>query len=178
MMEETKSSLWKNALNWGVIMGIVTIIYSLLMYFLDLSLEPWVNWASFVFIIGVLIFATITYRDKVLGGTITYGQALGFGVLTILVSVIISAIYSYIFMTIIDPEFVNKLLAMQEEKMIEQGVPAEQIEKGMEMVKKFMQPAVISLISIPSNMFFGLIITLITSAILKKNPAAIQFNEE
>jgi len=177
-MEENKSSLWKNALNWGVIMGIVLIIYSLLMFFLDLSLEQWVGWVSYVFMIGILILATINYRDKAMGGVLSYGQALGFGVVVILFASIINAIYFYVFVEYIDPEFINKMLAMGEEKMIEQGIPEEQIELGIEMQKKFMKPIVMSLISIPTTVFMGLIFSLITSIFLKKTQPEIQFNEE
>jgi len=177
-MEEKKSSLWKIALNWGVIMGIVLIIYNLIMYFLDLSLEQWVGWVSYIFMIGVIVLATINYRDKELGGVITYGQALGFGVMVVLFASVIQAIYTYLFMTFIDPEFVNKILAMTEEKMIEQGIPEDQIEMGLAMQKKFMSPIIMSLITIPASVFFGLIFSLITSAFLKKNKPEIQFNEE
>jgi hypothetical protein len=177
-MEEKKSSLMKNALNWGVIMGIVLIIYSLLMFFLDLSLEKWVSWVSYIFIIGVLVLGTINYRDKALGGVMTYGQALGFGVMTILFASIINAIYFYVFVVFIDPEFINKMLAQTEEMYVKQGLSEQQIETAMGMVKKFMNPILMCLISIPSTVFMGLIISLITSAIFKKNQPEIKFNEE
>jgi hypothetical protein len=173
-MEEKKPSLLKNALYWGVIMGVILIIYSLIMYFLDLSLEKWVNWISYIFIIAILIFATINYRDKELGGAMTYGQALGFGILTILFAQIINGVYSYIFMKFIDPGIIDKILAMQEDEMIKKGIPEDQIENAMEMVKKFMTPLIINVIAIPVSTFFGFVITLITSIFLQKKPIEIQ----
>lgn len=176
-MEEQKSSLFKNALNWGVIMGIVLVIYSLIMWFIGLSLEKWTNWLSYLFVVVILILATINYRDKVLGGFMSYGQALGFGILVILIGVVISSIYNYIFMTFIDPEIINKMLAMQEEEFLKSGLTDDQIDRTMEMTKKFMTPLVISIMVIPVSVFFGFIITLITSIFLKKEKPEMQLNE-
>lgn len=175
-MEQNKPSLWKNALYWGLIMGIVLIIYSLIMFFLNLSLEKWVNWLSYIFIIAVLVVGTINYRDKELGGVMSYGQALGFGVLVILFATLINAIYSFIFMKYIDPEIIERMLTMQEEEMIKRGIPDAQIEQGMGMVKKFMTPLMINLFAIPVSVFFGFIISLITSIFLQKKPAQINYN--
>ncbi len=174
-MEEKKSGLWKNALNWGVILGVALIIYSLLMWFLDLSLEKWVSWVSYLIIIGALIVATKSYRDNTLGGVISYGQALGYGTLVVMFGSIVTAIYTYLFMKFIDPEFIDKILLMTEEQLIEKGIPDEQIEMGIEMQKKFMTPTIMSLGSIPTYTFIGFIISLITSIFLKKKSEEIPF---
>lgn len=176
-MEEQKPSLWKSALNWGVILGIALIIYSLLMWILDLSLEQWVSWVSYIIMIGGIVLGTKSYRDNILNGAISYGQALGFGVLMMLFASIIAAIYSYIFFAFIDPEFVNKMLQMVEEQLLERGMPDEQIEMAIEMQRKFMKPVIMALMTIPTYTFIGLIISLITSIFLKKKPAEIAFEE-
>jgi hypothetical protein len=175
-MEENKPNVLKNALYWGGIMGMALIIYSLIMFFLNLSLSTWVNWLSYIIIIAILIIGTINYREKELGGILTYGQALGFGFLTILFAAVISSVYNYISMTYIDPGIIDRMLAMQEDNMIKQGVPEEQIEQGMNMVKKFMNPLIINIFAIPVTAFFGLIITLITSIFLQKKPAEINYS--
>lgn len=176
-MEEQKPSLMKSALTWGIILGIALIIYSMLMWFLDLSLEKWVSWVSYVIMIGGVILATISYRDNSLNGTMTYGQALGFGVLMLLFASIISAIYSYIFLSFIDPGFIDKILQMTEEQLIEKGMSDDQIDMAIEMQRKFMKPIIMALMSIPSYTFMGLIISLITSIFLKKKAAEISFDE-
>jgi prepilin signal peptidase PulO-like enzyme (type II secretory pathway) len=174
-MEENKSSFMKSSLYWGVILGVVLIIYSLLLYFVDLSYEKWVSWISYVIFIGGIIISTISYRNNELGGTITYGQALGFGTMVILFAAVISAIYSFIFMQFIDPGSIDKILQMAEEQMIERGIPEDQIEMGLEMQRKFMKPWLISLISVPGSVLFGFIFTLITSIFIQKKKAEIPF---
>ncbi|RLD60917.1 MAG: hypothetical protein DRI95_14865 [Bacteroidetes bacterium] len=174
---ENKPNVWKNALNWGLIVGIVLIIYSILMYFLDLSLEKWVSWVSYVLLIGGIVYSTIQYRDTVLGGSITYTQALGFGVIVSLYAAVLSGIYSYVFFTFIDPDFIEKIVEMTQQQMLDQGLTEDQVEQAMEMQKGFMKPWIMVLISIPALTFMGFIFSLITSIFLKKEGANDVFDD-
>jgi len=175
---ENKPNVWKNALNWGLIVGIVLIIYSIIMYFLDLSLEKWVSWVSYILLIAGIVYSTIQYRDNVLGGSINYTQALGFGVLVSLFASILGAIYSYVFFTFIDPDFIGEIIEMAQEKMLDQGLTEEQVEQAMEMQKGFMKPWIMVLIYIPTLTFMGFIFSLITSIFLKKEGVQEVFDEE
>ena len=38
---EEKVSVWKANLNNGVILGLIGIVYTLVVYFLDLTFKPW-----------------------------------------------------------------------------------------------------------------------------------------
>ncbi|MBN1251903.1 MAG: DUF4199 domain-containing protein [Bacteroidales bacterium] len=176
-MEEKKTNVWKSALNWGLSIGIILVIYSVIMYFLGLSLEKWVGWVSYLIMIAGIIYSTINYRDKELGGYIKYGQALGFGTLVILFAGIISSIYTYFQMTFIDPDMISKILEMTEEQLITQGLPDDQIEMAIEMQKKFMKPGIMVAIAIPSIAFMGFLFSLITSIFLKKEPKDASFSE-
>ena len=168
IMEENKSNVWKSSLNWGLIIGIILVIYSVIMFFLGLNLEKWVEWVGFIIMIGGIIYSTKDYRDKELGGYITYGQALGYGTLVILFAGIIAAIYSYVEATIIDPDIIMKKMEIIEEQLIEKGMPDEQIEMAIEIQKKLMKPGIMFLMAIPGSAFAGFIISLITSIFLKK----------
>ena len=174
---ENKPNVWKNALNWGVIVGVVLIIYSILMYFLDLSLEKWVSWVSYIILIGGIVYGTIQYRDNVLGGSITYAQALGFGVLISLFAAILSGIYSYVFFTFIDPDFIEKIIVHTQDEMLKQGLSEDQVEQAMEMQKGFMKPGVLVAISIPMLTFMGFVFSLITSIFLKKEGTKEVFDD-
>jgi hypothetical protein len=174
-MEEKKPKFLKSSLYWGVILGVVLIIYSLLLYFVDLSLEKWVQWVSYIIMIGGIVLATINYRNTELGGAISYGQALGFSTMVILFASLLSAIYTFVFMQFIDPGFVEKILQMTEQQLIDKGMSTEQIDMTVEMQRKFMKPWLISLISIPGTVFFGFLFSLITSIFLKKKAAEITF---
>jgi len=174
---ENKPNVWKNAMNGGIIVGVVLIIYSILMYFLDLSLEKWVSWVSYIFFIGGIVYTTIQYRDNVLGGSISYAQALGFGVLVMFFASILTAVYSFVFMTYIDPDFVGKIMEMTQQQMLDQGLSEEQVEQAMEMQKGFMKPGIMALITVPTYAFIGFIFSLITSIFLKKEGVPEVFDD-
>jgi len=165
---EKNNSFFKAAVTNGVILGLALIVYSVLMYILGLNLKSFAGWLSYLVIILILVYTTKAYREKYMNNVMTYGQALGFGMLIITVGSLIYIIYNYIFITIIDPGYLDKVLAVAEEKMLERGMPDEQVEMALSMQKKMMNPIMTSVWGFVGSVFFGFIITLITSIFLKK----------
>ncbi len=174
---EKNTNIWKNAMNWGFILGIALIIYSLIIYFLGATFEKWAAYPTYLIMIAGIIYATIQYRDTMLDGSITYGKALGFGVLVMLFAGVISAVYTYVLYSFIDPDLITKSLEVIEEEMINKGMADEQIELALEMQSKFMKPGILAILSIPGSAFAGFIISLFTSIFLKKEKIDNPFGE-
>lgn len=165
---EQKVNIWKANLTNGVILGLIGIVYSLVMYFLNLILN---NAQGYIFIliqIIILYFLVKSYRDHFMHGMITFGQALGAGVVICLYYSIIMAIFTYILYAFIDTNLVDKMLAMTEEKLLDRGLSQSQIEAGMTVQSRLMKPAFIAPMSIFGNMFQGLIMSLIVAAFVRK----------
>lgn len=169
-MEENKNSFWKSALIYGAMYGAVLIVFSIITYVLNMTMEKWVQYVSYVIMIGALVYFTMEYRKQRGAEGLSYGQALGFGVAITLVASVISAIYTYLLFTVIDPDLINLMIDKTQEQMLAQGLTDEQVEAAMEMQKKFMEPWIITAMSIPSMTFMGFIIALISSIFLKKEP--------
>ena len=55
-------------------------------------------------------------------GMITFGQALGAGIVIFLYYTIIIAVFSYILYAFIDPDLIDKMLAGTEEQLLERGL--------------------------------------------------------
>jgi len=163
-----KSTFWKSALTNGVILGIVLIIYSVILYMFNLSLVKGLNYVNYIFIIAGLIWFTKNYRDNSLGGNISYGHALGYGTIIVILAALISTIYSYVLMKYIDPSLIDKMIAQGEQEMINQGMTDDQIELTQSMSKKFMQPGLMNTMVFVFFSIINFIIALITSAIVKK----------
>jgi hypothetical protein len=168
IMETNKNSLFKSTLTLGATLGIALIIYSILLYILNLSLNKSLGYISYVIIIGGLYFAIKQYRDKEQNGFITYGKALGVGALVLLFASIIASIYTYIFFAYIDPNIINKILEMSQTKLLEKGMSDDQIQTALQMSAKFMKPGLMAIFGFIGQMFFGFILTLIVAAFLKK----------
>lgn len=174
-MENKNTGVLINSVTWGAILGIILIAYSLVLYFSGLSLESWKSLGDYVLIITIIIVGTKSYRDKILGGYISYGKALGFGVLIALTASLMMAVYNHVYLNYIDTDFIEKTLAMMENKLLEQNLPDEQIEMSLSIQRKIMKPSILSLMLIPSTTFTGFIFSLITSIFIKKEEPLTSF---
>jgi hypothetical protein len=165
---ENKVSVWKANLTNGLILGLVGIVYSLVVYFLDLTFN---NAQGYIFLLieaVILFFLLKSYRDNVKFGMITYGESLGAGVVICLYYSLIMAVFIYLLYTVIDTELVAKQLAFAEETMQKKGLPQESIDMAMKMQEKFMKPAIMAPFGIIMNMFFGLVLSLLVSIFIRK----------
>ena len=167
-MEKKNISVLVNALIWGVIIGLVSIVYSVILYMLDQTLNRALGYAGLIILIAGLAIAMKSYRDNVLDGILPFGKAFGFGMLIVLVSALIGGIYGYLLYTVIDPDLVGKLMDFQAEKMLEQGLSEDQVEQALEVTKRFMNPVFIFISGVILNLLMGAVLSLIMAAIFKK----------
>ncbi len=177
-MEQNQTTLPQHALVYGLILGLALIVYSVLLYMLDLTFNFGLSLLSWVVLIIGIYIGSKAYRDKVLGGTISYGAALGTGILIALVAGVISTLFSYILTNIIDPGLVEKSFQVIEERMAKKGLPDEQIEMIVSRMRERSSPVKTLVIGFVAFTVFGIIISLITSAFVKKegNPFTGQEN--
>jgi hypothetical protein len=74
----------------------------------------------------------------------------------------------YILWAVIDPGLAKKSLAIAEEAMVKKGAPQATIDTAMSLSAKLMKPALMSLFSIFSTLFGGVIYSLLVSIFIKK----------
>lgn len=158
----------KIALKWGLVAGIAIIIYGMILYFAGMSTNQSAQWFSYILLgIGIYLGAR-EHRDKQLGGYMSYGRALGAGVLICLFAAILTGLFNYVFFTL-NTDALEEIKTQQEQQIYEQGLPREQEEMSLKMVSKMMTPAMLLVFVIPGMTFFGLILSLIIAAFLKKD---------
>ncbi|HUX95229.1 MAG TPA: DUF4199 domain-containing protein [Bacteroidales bacterium] len=165
---EERVNVWKASLTNGLILGLVGIVYSLIIYFLDLTFKPVQQYVYIVIQIGLLYLLLKSYRENYMHGQITYGQSVGAGVVMFLYSAIIGAIFMYILYTVIDTGLTEKQLAFLEEKLLTKGMPQEAVDAGMAIQRKIMKPEIMAPFSILGSMFWGTVLSLIISIFIKK----------
>jgi hypothetical protein len=159
---------WKANLTNGLILGLIGIVYALIMYFLDLSQNK-VQGIVLILIQFVVVYLLLkSYRDNFRHGQLTYGQAVGAGVIIFLYYAIIMAVFTYILYAIIDPGLVSKQLAVAEQAMVQKGLPQSSIDAGMKIQQKIMKPAIIAPISIFGSMIWGTVVSLIVAIFVRK----------
>jgi hypothetical protein len=165
---EENVSVWKANLNSGLIMGLIGVAYSLVMYFLDMTLNRNQGYFLLLILIVVLYLLVKSYRDNYLHGYMNYGQAVGAGVIIFLYYSIIAAIFLYILYKFIDPGLVAKQLASTEEMLEKRGMTQEALDAAMNIQKKIIKPGIMAPFSILGSMITGVIMSLIVGIFVRK----------
>jgi len=167
-MENQNVSPWKGNLNWGLILGFILIIYTAILYFMDQIGNQKLGWISFGIMIVVTFLGIKAYRDTFLGGFMSYGQALGSGVLINFYASIVGGIFTILLYGVIDPDLTQKLIVASQDKLVDQGMAEAQIEQAMSITRIFIKPVVMGVMGVFVSTFFGLLVSLIVGIFLKK----------
>ena len=151
----------------GVIIGILSVIYSTLIMVMGLLGNPALGWVAYV-VIAVGAFLAMKSFRKENNDFMTYGQGLGIGAMTSAVSGIISSTYSFVYMKFIDPTAMDPIMKKAEEGMEKKGLSPEQIDQALEMSKVFMSPGAMFVWGVLGSIILGFLFSLLISAIVKK----------
>jgi hypothetical protein len=175
---ESYISVYKANFYSGLIMGLITVIYTLILYAIDFMFNPYQGYVFYIVQAVVLFIFIKSYRENYKNGYITYGQAFASGIVISLFTAIIYAIFIYILYTFIDTDLVNKQLAFIEETFVKAGLPQAIIDSGLKMQKKFLQPAIYAPTKLLSSLLTGTILSLFVAIFIKKENNALIYNSE
>lgn len=173
-METQNTEAKKFVLNYGILLGILSVIMGVIMYITNAYLNP-----SFIYsIIGfLLLIVVITLSIKAYksenGNYLSLGEALKVGIGVAVIGGIITALWSFVLMNYIEPDYMAQMMDVSRDKMTEMNpnMTDAQLETAMEFNSKFSSPWIVMAFSLIGNLFFGLIISLIAGLIMKnKNP--------
>lgn len=169
MKKET--TFFESVLKSAMMTGLAVIAITLIGYMLDLTTNKLFGILGFVVLLVGIVLGTKQVRENVLKGSITYGKAFVSGLLISVFAGVIVGIFSFILYKFIDPTLFDKILAIQEEAYLNAGMSEDQVEMTIEMARKMMSPVMTMISSIFGYALIGGIISLITSAILKRENA-------
>ena len=135
-----------------------------------------------IMLVSFVIMAVITFmglkkfkesNNNLLG----LGQALKIGLGIALVGAVISVIYNQIFINFIEPDFMENMMKVGEQKMLEQNpnMTDEQLEMAKGMQEKMSSPLIGAAMGIVWTLFLGFIISLIEGLILKRTEEEAEY---
>ncbi|MEN8201376.1 MAG: DUF4199 domain-containing protein [Bacteroidota bacterium] len=173
MEEKTKAPFWKPALIYGAIVGFVGILVGVIFYVMDLTVESWAPWVSLLVSLVILIYCLLMYRKEYLGGYATFGQMWKMILVVGVIATIITSIYSYIMMGVIDPELIDKLKLAQEQRLLNNPrIPEGAMDAALERLDKSMTLGRMTIMALVFSPVMFAIIGLVIAAFVKKdNPA-------
>lgn len=177
-MEQQSSPLLKSSVTAGVYLGLISILISVIIWAGSIIESMGLFGGAIIAIVSFLIsliflfIFTKEYRNKKRDGFIRFGEAFKFAMIAIIVSTIISVIYTYIFQTLIAPDYTENMMAVMQQKtltfMESKGVPDAQIDAAMEKFEEI--PTIWKSLrqTFSGGIIGGTIISLIVAAIVKK----------
>jgi hypothetical protein len=173
-MEQLPANATKVATKWALIYVLTAIVITYIIQFSNLDPNSPVKYLSYIPFIAFLLLAQKEYKDQ-FGGYIKFGEAFSVGFKFALFSGILLAVFIYVYLTFLSPEVLSKAMELQRDKMTEQGASSEQIDKVIEIGKKY-GGIFGAFFSVIIYAILGAIVGLIGAAIFKKERSA--FDEE
>lgn len=164
-----KPSTARIALKWGIISSIISVIFTIILYNFDLWKMFWIAATGGLAVILIILILASKEFKSLNDGFMTFGEGLGMSMLVIMVSSLISNAFNQLYVNVIDTSIKGKITDMQEEMYVKQGLSQEQIDMAMEQVERFNNPSMQFLFSMLGSLFFGFLLALIISAIMKKD---------
>lgn len=164
------NSFMKSAMTFGLITGLVVVVYTLLLYMTDsyLTKNSFLGILQWVFIAIGIYWGIKSYRDQYEGGYITYGKSLGLGALISVFAGVIMGIFTYLLYVVIDPELMEKSIKLAQEEMLRSGLSEERVAAATKLQQQFTSPIIMLISSVFSMAFFGTIISLVVSIFTKR----------
>lgn len=170
-----------NYIFYGLVTSAVSFGYTLILYFMGYHGEKMEEGQLLgylglvIMIVGMVLSVREAKKDSFEESMdFTYGKVFKAGFITVIFIGLGSAIFGYIYATYINPEMSDYVIQMQQDKMIEQGSPAEVLEQVERMTRVMLQPHIQALIAFVSSLFLGLFFSLILGIFMRGNVPEIK----
>lgn len=168
LREKGELNFKNTAIKFGVITSLVSIILSLVFYFTNVEYESWSRYISML-ITMILIFIGIkTIAKENATKFISFGDLFKAGIYITLILAIISIVYYFVYIHLINPDFMDGLMQSQKEQMAQKGLSEEKIDMALEMAQKFSSPIFTTIVSFLTFLVIGAISSAIGASVYKK----------
>lgn len=172
-----KPSVARIALKWGLIAGVINIVYGVVLIAIGKYQDPSMNTISTVFgiavAVAVLFYAMREYRT-LNGGFMSFGQGLGVGMLTSAVSGVAAGLFNFVYVQFIDPTMPDQIMDRIRDGWERNGMSDSQMEQMEPMTAMMLKPGMMFVIGVFASLLFGLILSLIIAAILRREKPAFE----
>ncbi len=166
---------FKTVLAYGAVLSLPMILMSVMAYVFNITESKSFGWISFVVFAASVVLVQLHYRKNFYEGFASYGKMLGGTVLMLIVAALILLVYTFVFYKFVAPEMLTQMLDLAIVKMEEQqqGLSSSDINKASEYMKNYVfTPAAMSLMTLFTSFFQGLLVSLISSIFTRKNADA------
>lgn len=149
---------------FGLYLGLVSIAMTII--YVLVGMNPfdggWKGWVGAIVALAFVVLAHKNFKDTG-NGYMSYGQGLGIAVVLSIVSTLVGALFSFIYISFIDPAMFEQVWEKAAEQMESQGQSQEAIDMGLSWGRKLFWPMYLFF-----GIFFGFLIGLVVSIFTQK----------
>ncbi|MBN2638642.1 MAG: DUF4199 domain-containing protein [Bacteroidales bacterium] len=163
------------ALKYGLLTGLAMIVFSLILYLAGVNYKSLWNLINYLILIVGIYWGMDSIRKEILGNVMSYGKAFVTGLWIVLFAILLSSIFSYIFLSYIDPSILTNALSDAQDKILaaNPNISDADLDKAMNMAKKFTTPAFSAITGFIWNVIVGTIFSLIIAIFAKREDKTI-----
>jgi Protein of unknown function (DUF4199) len=167
----------KTYLTYGFAIALGNALLTLIFYLLGFHSDPdKIQMAGFLampVVLAVGVTATILgmrAQRKATPSTeeFSYGRAFATGFMIALFAALFGAIFQYVYLAFINPDFAEIVQQAQAARLEAKGLSSEQIDRMQHFARMFMKPAVQAILGIIGGVIWGTVISLIIAAFVKR----------
>ncbi|MGH7726425.1 MAG: DUF4199 domain-containing protein [Candidatus Eiseniibacteriota bacterium] len=164
----------KTPLNAGLAIGVFVTLWTFLMGFTGWYKDPGKMWGFWV-VVPMQIIILIWMLKKTAAQGRPYGGQIVAGLVASLVAGLIVFLGSWVFMTVVFPNYFSDLRAMAEQMMAAQGQTPEQIKTALDAQAPLQTPLMQACFGLIGTVLTGFLTSLVAGVFIRhKGPAAAQ----
>ncbi len=165
-----KNAFWEHSIKFGFLIGMALILAGIVGHYRGLSINynPTVIMIDRLLIILGILFAIRKYRDDIYQGKITYGKAVGIGVMTSVNAGIIYSLFLYILCRFFDPNILQETISFTEKTLKNMQYSESDLELMMKMYRQI-TPGIYAMGQFFNFTVWGTIFTLIIAIFSRNN---------
>lgn len=156
-------------IRYGLLTGLVSVLISFALYALQMEQNTFLKFLTTIVLLLGIVLAQREYRQRN-AGFMSYGEGIRIGAVVSVIVGVLGAAFVYVYTSLIDPDTMTRTMERARTELEAKGTMSDaQIDQAMALSAKFTSGPIMFVFVIVGTLFFGLLISLITSAFVK-NP--------
>ena len=156
-------------LRYGLIFGIIGIIYNLILQFAGLAGNQAASWAGMIITVVGLVLAHKAFKDSG-DGYMKYGQGMSISFILLVVSNVLGSAFLYIYLSFVDDSMLQMIKEKTYEQWEAQGMSDAAMAQAESIGSFFWSVGGVVTMGVVGGLIVGLIVALIVTAITKNTP--------
>ena len=171
-MEENQLKTRKFSLQYGLLAGLVGVVFGVMLFVMDLHYERGFAIQAVQFgILAVFVIIAIIQFKKANDSYLKLKEALKIGAGVGLIAAVVGTVWFLVMSNVLEPDYMDKTFEIAKVQAFEDnpGLTQEQWDQGVEFQKKLFP--IFLAVGLIFSALFGLVVGLVTGLIVKKDKA-------